>query len=383
MIYRDVLKATQSWVLSQSGKEFFATLLKDKLRKSNRKERRRRMLRREGTYSGSSRVDYSTTKWGKLIRHPNVGNIESYQGKLFHRRFRLPFVVFQHIVSICEDKNVFEIKKAHKTLVPVDIKVLICLRILARGNCSDDISELSDVGVSTCNRVFKVFCKNFRTIMQPIHIPEPSLEEIRSIMSVYEKLGLPGTVGSVDGTHVRWDKCPVRLTSLCTGKEPFPTVGFQAVVDHSRRVLHITDGFYGSMNDKNLSNFDDFIFCLRNGTLYGDVEYDIYDSNGVLQRVKGVHVICDGGYQKEACLMNPFQFRLGKSMIYWSEWVESVRKDVECFFGVLKARFRFFKTPVVFHSMTTISDAMICACVCCTICYSDLMDWISVDGKPM
>jgi hypothetical protein len=32
----------------------------------------------------------------------------------------------------------------------------------------------------------------------------------------------------------------------------------------------------------------------------------------------------------------------------FSEWIESVRKDVECAFGILKLRFRYLKNPIRF-----------------------------------
>ena len=43
--------------------------------------------------------------------------------------------------------------------------------------------------------------------------------------------------------------------------------------------------------------------------------------------------------------------------------VESVRKDVECLFGIFKARFRFLKLPIEFHNIDTIRDAMRTCCI--------------------
>ena len=42
--------------------------------------------------------------------------------------------------------------------------------------------------------------------------------------------------------------------------------------------------------------------------------------------------------------------------------MESVRKDVECAFGVLKGRFRFLKLPIQFHDKEVIDD-MFLTCV--------------------
>ena len=40
----------------------------------------------------------------------------------------------------------------------------------------------------------------------------------------------------------------------------------------------------------------------------------------------------------------------------WSKWVESVRKDVECTFGILKGRFRCLKLPILYHDKKRIDD---------------------------
>ncbi|CAN0479277.1 unnamed protein product, partial [Discosporangium mesarthrocarpum] len=40
------------------------------------------------------------------------------------------------------------------------------------------------------------------------------------------------------------------------------------------------------------------------------------------------------------CLMCPFKASSTQAQLEWSNWLESVRKDVECYFGRLKGRFR-------------------------------------------
>lgn len=47
----------------------------------------------------------------------------------------------------------------------------------------------------------------------------------------------------------------------------------------------------------------------------------------------------------------------------WSKRLESVRKDIECFFGRLKGRFRLFKTGVVFQKREKIDNAWFTACI--------------------
>jgi hypothetical protein len=77
----------------------------------------------------------------------------------------------------------------------------------------------------------------------------------------------------------------------------------------------------------------------------------------------GGYVIVDGGYTDHICFIDPDKHRLHRQAVLWSEWVESIRKDVECFFGILKCRWRFFRNGVAYHSRTDIEKAFKTACV--------------------
>jgi hypothetical protein len=55
--------------------------------------------------------------------------------------------------------------------------------------------------------------------------------------------------------------------------------------------------------------------------------------------------------------------RFTKWEVFWSEWVESCRKDVECFFGLVKAQWRWLRNKVEYHDALIIQHAMHTACV--------------------
>ena len=96
------------------------------------------------------KVNYWDTEWVQLIRSPSVIDPSSHEGKFFKRCFRVEFDLFHNrIVPMCMDRNIFKTK----IRIPLEIKILICLRILGCGNCADDISEFSKVPDSTINGV--------------------------------------------------------------------------------------------------------------------------------------------------------------------------------------------------------------------------------------
>lgn len=73
--------------------------------------------------------------------------------------------------------------------------------------------------------------------------------------------------------------------------------------------------------------------------------------------------------------MDPSIDSFAKNHVMWSEWLESVRKDVECTFGILKARFRFLKNAVRYHYPDLIEKAF----KCCAILHNMLLKYDELD----
>lgn len=67
--------------------------------------------------------------------------------------------------------------------------------------------------------------------------------------------------------------------------------------------------------------------------------------------------------------------------MYWSEWLESVRKDVECTIGIVKIRNQILMKPCEFHSLALMTDifAMCCILHNMLLCYDglDMTSWMN------
>jgi hypothetical protein len=93
------------------------------------------------------------------------------------------------------------------------------------------------------------------------------------------------------------------------------------------------------------------------------VEYVVKDGSGRQHIMKGLYLIVDGGYRQVQCYMEPHKERMSYDEVFFSEWIESVRKDVECTFGILKSRFRILKNAVEYHSASVVQDIMMTCCI--------------------
>jgi hypothetical protein len=60
----------------------------------------------------------------------------------------------------------------------------------------------------------------------------------------------------------------------------------------------------------------------------------------------GVWQIVDNGYLNWSTTVPPLKTSCNRSDIGFSKWLESIRKDVECTFGILKGCFRILKTGI-------------------------------------
>ena len=266
----------------------------------------------------------------------------------------MPWPVYCDLVLKCAEKLLFgpnsvnDVDCAGNTICPIEIKLLGVLRVLGRDWKFDDIAKATGMGKSTVRENFHLFTENFVKHYFDVFVCRPSGDKLHLIMELFKKMGLPGCIGSTDCVHMKWDRCPVYLQILCTRKEGFPTLVFSVVVDHHRRILSCTPSFYGARNDKTIVRYDPFIMDVKNKRLFANVEFEMFDvTSGQLVKISGVYFICDGGYQKWSCMMNPINKTATLGDRLWSEWIKSTRKDAECTFGSLKGRFRFLRNGIL------------------------------------
>ena len=311
-------------------------------------------------------TDFHNTQWGKLITRLSLFNegrgpcITKREGKLFRRRFRVPWQIYCELVLKCKEFSLFgsrcndDTDLCNNNICPITIQLLGVLRMLGRHWICDDVAEATGMGESTVRTAFKSFCENFVDCFYDKYIYRPTGVQLSNVMSIYIRMGLPGCVGSTDCVHVKWDRCPIELNNLCKGKEGYPTLVFSCVVDHTRRILSISPSNFGTRNDKTLVGLDSYIMAIKECLVNTDVSYEVWKSDNTLETMTGVWLLCDGGYHKWLCMMNPMKHASSRLERLWSEWVESVRKDVECVFGILKSRFRIFKQGFLFQSQAMI-----------------------------
>jgi len=221
--------------------------------------------------------------------------------------------------------------------VPLTLKLLACLKILGRGIVFEEVAEACLMGTETLRAFFHLFVVRFSKAFSSRFIRAPAIaSEVQEASDLYARLGFPGCVGSIDCTHVRWVKCPSQTLHSHVGKEKFASRVFQVVVDATRRILVFTSSAPGSVSDKSVAHVDPFIRTLRTNSLFTEFQYHLRDEAGRPVEHRGAYLISDCGYHDWAVFAKPIKNSTDHRDIIYSKRLESVRKDVECCFGILK-----------------------------------------------
>lgn len=120
--------------------------------------------------------------------------------------------------------------------------------------------------------------------------------------------------------------------------------------------------FAGRFNDKTKILYDIYVRKLREG-FYPGFAYHTTDMRGQRVRHTTPYLLCDNGYHRWLQLMCPYKTTSREMLALWSKLLESIRKDAERTFGVLKKRFRVLKLPLLFREASFVEDIFVTCCV--------------------
>ena len=127
-----------------------------------------------------------------------------------------------------------------------------------------------------------------------------------------------------------------------------------------------TKGNPATWNDKSLIMSDDFHVGVRKGKLLGNNIFKLleFDSNGKVVEVeyKGGWFICDNGYMSWSCTIPPLSHFTTYKFIRFAEWLESMRKNVECTFGIMKKRLTILKYGFRFSKLDSCDQLWLTCC---------------------
>jgi len=241
------------------------------------------------------------------------------------------------------------------------------------------LKTLTHICASDHSNFFLSFVKHVSSIAHEYVFMPRTPDELAAIIKRYEEVGLPGVAGSVDVVHVKWSNCPAGDFNRSKGKQSFPSIAFQCITDFDRRILGVCGPQFGSNNDKHIVKIDENIRQLSDGWL-SQVEWAYYAEDGSVSASKGVYLICDNGYICWPTTICPFMASQTNSRLhdYFSTLLESLRKDVECVFGILKSRWTCLDKGFKYRDIDICGQIFLT----CAVLHNMMLSEMVREGKP-
>ena len=222
-----------------------------------------------------------------------------------------------------------------------ELLVMSALYLLGTGAAFRSCKPLCGICTSDVRTFFYTFIEALVDMKDEfIYLPR-NVGEMNRLERDYREVGLPGACGSVDVVHIKWGCCPTGDINRAKGKEGYPTFAYQCITDFNRRIIGIYGPTFGSRNDKDIVKHDGNVCAIRKNRLFTNTTWQYYDGDGNVQSERGMYLICDNGYLLWPTSICPYSKANNATLEgFFSTNLESVRKDVECTFGILKKRWK-------------------------------------------
>ena len=119
-------------------------------------------------------------------------------------------------------------------------------------------------------------------------------------------------------------------------------------MEHNKRIQHISKPFnYGATNDITITYQYTYPMELLSKRIHTDRVFQTYNRESQVTNGRGAYMLTDSGYPKCGMLMDPSHKDYDHYTVMWAELLESIRKDVECVFGILKQYLRWLCNKVL------------------------------------
>lgn len=81
--------------------------------------------------------------------------------------------------------------------------------IVNRNRKEDLTDEYLRIGETTAIESLRAFVKAIVEVFGDWYLRAPNEADICRLLSIEEQRGFPGMLGSIDGMHWKWEKCPI------------------------------------------------------------------------------------------------------------------------------------------------------------------------------
>jgi hypothetical protein len=352
---RDYQMKEMEMVLLESDSDDEMEILSIFAMEEERLKKEQASTSRRGSIVGRKVIKRDYLQGEERLFHDYFSDNPVFPPHLFRRRFRMSRELFFRLQYALEAHDPYFIQKrnAAGTLGLSSLqKMTAALRILAYGVAADSTDEYVRIGESTAIESLRRFVKAVVNIFSEEYLRSPNSNDIARLLAVNEKRGFPGMLGSIDCMHWKWKNCPTAWKGQYTGHSREPTLILEAVASYDRWIWHAFFGLPGSHNDINVLDHSSIFTELAQGRA-PPVNYSINGHDYTMG-----YYLADGIYPQWSTFVKTISAPLEAKKKHFARVQEACRKDVECAFGILQARFSIVRGPARFWDEATLNDIM-------------------------
>ena len=319
---------------------------------SDPKHRRQKKRKKRSKNRTNYRASVRTSCW--YINYLAPGHVRELTHELstsdrygeFRHWFRMPLCKVEELTTLLMTRGYVReprtFWRAQEFRERTELLVMSSLYVLGHGASFCLLRPLCHISASECRSFFEIFLNAMMDMRDEFISMPKNATELLPIARNYENVGLPGCCGSMDVVHVRWSQCPAGDMNRAKGKETYPSLAFECVTDFNRRIMGVYGPQFGSRNDKEIVKSDPAVLEVTAGWL-SKTFWRYYSACGRIRSSVGMYLICDNGYLRWPTSIFPYtHVDIASTEGYFSSNLESVRKDVECTFGILKKKMAHF-----------------------------------------
>jgi len=316
--------------------------------------------------------DVFIANWYLKFLHPNVRSMTYHLSTrdrygTFRCLFRVPLSKVDELVQLFLSRGWIRktqhCKDDDRLRVKAQLLIMATLNIIGHHTPVRTLTTNTEISTSEHRSFLHLFLDNMYSIKDEYIFYPRTPNELHDVMEKYRGVHLPGCGGSIDVVHLKWSTCPAGDRNRCIGKEGYPTLAFEVITGYDREIFGVSSIQFGTRNDQHIVKIDANVNKIKNDW-YKTVEWEYYDQFGNRHKAVGVYLICDGGYLRWPILICPYKGEGVATMKgYFSANLESVRKDVECVFGILKKRWKILEYGIRFRDIKVVEKVFVVCCM--------------------
>ena len=226
-------------------------------------------------------------------------------------------------------------------------KVTAALRMLAYGTSADQLDDSIRLSETTILLSLRRFCEAIVQEFGTTYLRRPTEQDLKLILKLSQKSGWIGCLGSLDVMKWEWKNCPIAWRGVFkSGKDKYPTIGLEAVVDCRLWFWHSFFGFPGTQNDINILDQSNLFEAVVNGVapaVHFVVNKNVYEMG---------YYLTDGIYPPWQVLMQTISLPIGRKEQQFAKLQEAKRKEIERAFGVLQVSLGWLSTVICFFILS-------------------------------